>query len=125
MFGMTEPGEPSLVGKARVLGDLIEHALVQLRPLPGHAGLEFVTAANGGVNKKMKLHAPCSLFNCRGAPRAPNGGLTTATHVYENSLAWSNRTAGRISSRRAGVVGELAGAEDWQKGEGEQRPPYC
>ena len=49
MLGMTESGEPRLVGETCVLGELIEHALIQFGPLPGHPGFDFMAATYGGV----------------------------------------------------------------------------
>src|SRR5262245_21892024 len=60
MLRMAESGKSGFIGKARVFGDLVEHALIQLGPLPGHTSLDLVPATNSGINKKMKLHMLCS-----------------------------------------------------------------
>ena len=54
---MAEPRVARLVGEARVLGDLVEHALVELGALPGHAGLELRAAADRAVHEQVELHA--------------------------------------------------------------------
>src|SRR5437660_12860188 len=45
MLGMVEAKVARLIGKAHILGDLVEHALVELGPAPGHASLELGAAA--------------------------------------------------------------------------------
>jgi hypothetical protein len=42
---MAKPRIPSLVGKAHVLSNFREHALVQFGLFPGHAGLQFMATA--------------------------------------------------------------------------------
>jgi hypothetical protein len=56
MFWMTKPGEPGVISKAYIFGDLVKHALIQLRSLSSHARLKFVAATQGGVDEKMELH---------------------------------------------------------------------
>jgi hypothetical protein len=56
VLGMPEAGEPGLIGELDVGGDLVEHPLVELGALSGHATLELVAAADRAVHEQVELH---------------------------------------------------------------------
>ena len=58
MFRNADARPARLVARARVLGDLVEHPLVQHRILAGHAALQLVAPADRDVHERVEIHGP-------------------------------------------------------------------
>src|SRR5262249_27748263 len=70
VLGDADARTARLVAGAGVLGDLVEHALVEHGVLAGHAALELVAAADGHVHERVKVHhATPSLWDSPSATR--------------------------------------------------------
>ena len=68
VLGMAEAGKAGLVTQADVILEIVQHALIQGRVFPGHAGLQLRAGADRSVGNCVKFHcAPFKLFT--GTPR--------------------------------------------------------
>ena len=56
MLGMAEAEIARVVGEADILGDLVQHALVERGIAPGHAGLELGPPADRAVHEQAEAH---------------------------------------------------------------------
>ena len=56
VLGDADAGPAARVADARVLGDLVEHPLVEDGVLAGHAALELVAAADRHVHERVEVH---------------------------------------------------------------------
>src|SRR5581483_11419516 len=97
MLGMTEAGVPCLVGKAGVLGNFLEHALVEIRSLAGHARLELARTPNHAIHEEVEVHRASSSLT----PSAP-GWIMFRTNVR---IISKNRQLARCRARNARCAG--------------------
>jgi hypothetical protein len=67
MLGMAEAEVARLIGEAHVLGDLVEHALVELGLAASHAGLELGAPAHRAVHERAEAHGSSPSSSCRTA----------------------------------------------------------
>src|SRR5215510_1250083 len=56
VLGMAEAEVAGIVGEAHVLGDLVQHASIELGPPASHAGLELGAPADGAVHEQAETH---------------------------------------------------------------------
>src|SRR5579883_371113 len=68
MLGVAEAEVAGIVGEAHVLGDLVQHALVELGLAPRHAGLELHPTADRAVHEQAEAHQNLMLLPDRGRP---------------------------------------------------------
>jgi hypothetical protein len=58
MLGLAIAIKPKVIGELDVTLHLFEKALIELGPLPGHAGLDLVPPADDTGLHQMKFHGP-------------------------------------------------------------------
>jgi uncharacterized protein YgfB (UPF0149 family) len=56
MLGMAEAEIAGVVSETDILGDLVQHALVELGIAPGHAGLKLGPTADRAVHEQAEAH---------------------------------------------------------------------